>query len=140
MPRETFKDIFVVELQVCPHAIRVPGGLYKELDFLWLYLVNPGTLRKCMSTYALIVVTVISLLFSSSSIVAGIVSKKNHLPAFLDKIKVYKRNGLGIHHNHSKFSKCTFCYYHLFFFVYHYHKYSIFTNYFFCLGLSVIII
>ena len=29
-----------------------------------------------MSTYALIVVTVISLLFSSSSIVAGIVSKK----------------------------------------------------------------
>ena len=76
MPRETFKDIFVVELQVCPHAIRVPGGLYKELDFLWLYLVNPGTLRKCMSTYALIVVTVISLLFSSSSIVAGIVSKK----------------------------------------------------------------
>ena len=114
MPRETFKDIFVVELQVCPHAIcgwvHDPGGLYKELDFLWLYLVNPGTLRKCMSTYALIVVTVISLLFSSSSIVAGIVSKKNHLPAFLDKIKVYKRDGLKNHHNHSKSSRYTYCY------------------------------
>ena len=115
-----------------------PGGLYKELDFLWLYLVNPGTLRKCMSTYALIVVTVISLLFSSSSIVAGIVSK-NHLPAFLDKIKVYKRDGLKIIitiRNLQGTPTVTAS----FFFVCHYHKYSIFTNYFFCLGLSVIII
>ena len=115
-----------------------PGGLYKELDFLWLYLVNPGTLRKCMSTYALIVVTVISLLFSSSSIVAGIVSK-NHLPAFLDKIKVYKRDGLKNHHNHSKSSRYTYCYC-IFFLCLPLPQILYFTNYFFCLGLSVIII
>ena len=37
-----------------------PGGLYKELDFPWLYPVNPGTLRKYISTYVLKVVTLIS--------------------------------------------------------------------------------
>ena len=49
---------------VYPHTVcgwvHDPGGLYKELDFPWLYPVNPGTLRKYISTYVLIVVTLIS--------------------------------------------------------------------------------
>lgn len=49
---------------VYPHTVcgwvHDPGGLYKELDFPWLYPVNPGTLRKYISTYVLIVVTIIS--------------------------------------------------------------------------------
>ena len=49
---------------VYPHTVcgwvHDPGGLYKELDFPWLYPVNPGTRRKYISTYVLIVVTLIS--------------------------------------------------------------------------------
>ena len=61
-----------------------------------------------MSTYALIVVTVISLVLF---IVYCCRDRfQNHLPAFLDKIKVYKRDGLKNHHNHSKSSRYTYCY------------------------------
>ena len=49
---------------VYPHTVcgwvHDPGGLYKELDFPWLYPVNPGTLRKYISTYAHIVINILS--------------------------------------------------------------------------------
>ena len=54
----------LLSYMVYPHTVcgwvHDPGGLYKELDFPWLYPVNPGTLRKYISTYVLIVVTLIS--------------------------------------------------------------------------------